>query len=103
MNFLLWKITMEPYRLAKLQWLLFKLFNIKPKDPCGHTKSTPGFFCHQPWDVKRCDVINKCKVHKIVCKCCGSTRISSSHYLDPNVANAGEWFSFNDVEAWYEE
>lgn len=98
MKFLLWKITFEPYRLAKVQWILFRLFNIKPKDPCGHTKSNTGYFCHQPWKIERCNVINEGKDHRVICKCCGSTRIHSNRYINPNVNNANEWFGFDDEE-----
>lgn len=98
MKFLLWEITFEPYRLAKVQWILFRLFNIKPKDPCGHTKSATGYFCHQPFDVKRCDVINDGNDHRVVCKCCGCTRILSNRYIKPNPDNYSEWFGFDDEE-----
>ena len=94
MKFLLWEIKLEPYRLANLQWILFKLFNIKCKS-CGYTKSNHGF-CHQPWKIEYCDVINEGKNHKVVCKCCGSTRIQSSHYINPNPKNVSEWFEFDD-------
>ena len=90
MKFLLWKITIEPYRLAKVQWLLFKLFNVKVKKaPCGHTESAHGYYCHQPFDIKYCEVINDGDRHEIVCKCCGHTRVMSSSYIDPY--NDEEW------------
>ena len=45
MKFLLWEIRIEPYRLAKIQWILFKIFGYKPKkNPCGHTKSANGYY-----------------------------------------------------------
>ena len=31
MKFLLWEIRIEPYRLAKIQWMLFKIFGYRPK------------------------------------------------------------------------
>ena len=94
MNFLLWKITIEPYRLAKIQWLLFKLFGVKPKgnNPCGYTSSTNDYYCHQPFDLEHCEVINKGKVHKVVCKCCGRECMISNHYIDPY--NDSNWISF---------
>lgn len=94
MKFLLWEIKFEPYRLAKLQWILFKLFGIKSYS-CGYIKPNYGF-CHQTWDVKRCDVINEDKNHRVVCKCCGGTRIFSSQYLNPNVNSYGDWLSFDE-------
>ena len=94
MKFLLWEIKLEPYRLAKLQWVLFKLFGIKCHS-CGYIKPNYGF-CHQPWDVKRCDVINNDKDHRVVCKCCGATRIMSSQYLNPNPKSFGEWYEFDE-------
>jgi len=97
MKFLLWKITFEPSRLARLQWILFRLFKIKcGKHPCGHTKSSTGYFCHQPFDVKYCNVINEDKIHKLVCRCCGGTRIRSNHYINPNINNLGDLFNFDD-------
>ena len=84
MKFLLWEIRMEPYRLAKIQWILFKLFGYKPKKyPCGHTKSTNGYYCHQPLNIKYCDIINNGDIHKVVCKCCGHSRIESNSYINP--------------------
>ena len=94
MKFLLWEIKLEPYRLARLQWALFKLFGIKCHS-CGYIKPNYGF-CHQPWDVKRCDVINKDKDHRVVCKCCGHTRIYSSQYLNPNPKSYDEWYEFDE-------
>lgn len=94
MKFLLWEIKLEPYRLAKLQWILFKLFNIKCRS-CGYTKSNYGF-CHQPWKIECCDVVNEGKNHMVVCKCCGTTRIQSNHYINPNPKNVSEWFDFDD-------
>jgi len=90
MNFLLWKITIEPYRFAKIQWLLFKLFGRKPKNPCGHTKSTRGYYCHQPLNLRYCEVINEGTTHEIVCKCCGHTRITSSEFINPD---NNEWWN----------
>ena len=76
---------MEPNCLAKIQWFLFKVFGIKQKqNPCGHTKHTRGYHCHQPYKSKYCDIINDGKRHEVVCKCCGCTRMNSSHYIDPN-------------------
>ena len=85
MKFLLWEVSIEPYRFARIQWLLYRLFKIKPqKDPCGHTKSTRGYYCHQPFEIKYCDIINNDGVHEAICKCCGHTRVSSSHHIDPS-------------------
>ena len=93
MKFLLWEVTIEPNRLARIQCVLFKLFGIKPKkDPCGHTKHARGFYCRQPLHLKYCDVINEEKNHRVVCKCCGHSRIESSSYIDPY--NEEEWIKF---------
>lgn len=93
MKFLLWEITIEPYRLAKIQWILFKLFGIKlKKNPCGHTKSAYGYFCHQPFKMKYCDVINEGKRHEVICKCCGHSHMSSNTYIDPY--NDESWLQF---------
>lgn len=90
MKVLLWKITIEPYRLAKIQWLLFKIFKYKPKKPCGHTRTTYGYYCHQPFDLKHCKVINNGKQHKIICKCCGHSHMISNQYIDPY--DKEQWF-----------
>ena len=93
MKLMLWEIKIEPYRLAKIQWILFKLFGYKPKKyPCGHTKSANGYYCHQPFDSKHCEVINGEKIHKVVCKCCGHSHMDSNCYIDPN--DDENWFTF---------
>ena len=93
MKFLLWEIRMEPYRLAKIQWMLFKIFGYRPKkNPCGHTKSTNGYYCHQPLNMKYCDIINDRDIHKVVCKCCGHLHIESNSYINPY--NDEEWIEF---------
>lgn len=93
MKFLLFDIKIEPYRLAKIQWALFKLFGIKPKKyPCGHTKTAKCYYCHQPFDLKHCEVINKERTHEVVCKCCGHTHMSSSNYIDPY--DDSNWMAF---------
>lgn len=94
MKFLLWKITFEPYRLAKVQWFLYKLLKVKPKKhPCGHTKSSRGYYCHQPFGVKYCDVINDKNRHEVVCKCCKHVRIDSNRYINP--FDDENWLSFD--------
>ena len=93
MKLMLWEIKIEPYRLAKIQWVLFKLFGYKPKKyPCGHTKSTYGYYCHQPLHMKYCDVINDGNTHLVVCKCCGYSRIDSNRYINPY--DSEEWIEF---------
>lgn len=92
MKIFLWEIGFEPYRLAKFQWILFKIFKYKPKNPCGHTKHSRGYYCHQPTDLKYCKVVNEEKVHEVVCKCCGHSHMSSNCYIDPN--DDKEWFIF---------
>lgn len=84
MKIFLWEIGFEPYRLARFQWILFKTFGYKPKNPCGHTKHSKGYYCHLPMDQKHCIVINDQNRHEIVCKCCGGLKMSSSDYIDPN-------------------
>ena len=92
MKFLLLEIAIESNRLAKIQWVLFKLFGVKQKNPCGHTKSARGYYCHQPLHLKYCDVINKENDHRVICKCCGHSRMESSDYIDPY--NEEEWIKF---------
>ena len=93
LKFLLWEIRIEPYRLAKLQWILFKLFGYKSqKYPCDHTKTEYGYFCHQPLDLKHCNIINDGEVHRVVCKCCGHSKIESNCYIDPS--SDKEWINF---------
>lgn len=84
MNVLLWDVEVNPYKLAKLQWILFKFFGLRPKrkNSCGNTKQSVGFFCHLPFEKEFCDVINDGDIHKVVCKRCGCSRMSSNHYID---------------------
>ena len=93
MKFLLWDIKVEPSRLAKVQWLLFKLFGIKQKkNACGSTKSSFGHYCRQPSDLKHCEVFKEGKFYRVKCKCCGHCHISSSEYIDPN--DDSKWIKF---------
>ena len=92
MKILLWEIRIVPRRLAKIQWMLFKLFNYKPKHPCGLIKKGYGYSCHQPFTTKYCNIINDAKNHEVRCKCCGEVRMISSSYIDPY--NEDEWISF---------
>lgn len=91
MRFLLWEIKTDDDRLAKIQWILYKLFGIKPKQPCGYTKSQYGFYCRQPFDLEHCYVINSGDTHEIRCKCCNHIQMTSTKYIDPN--DDDEWIS----------
>ena len=84
MKFLLWEIKVNNYRLANLQWVLFKLFNIRPVKQCGRTKNYKHLCCSQPIDAKHCYVINEEKLHEVRCKCCNATRIMSSTFIEDN-------------------
>lgn len=93
MKILLWEIKLERNRYAKLQWTLFKLFGIKPKNPCGCGKATSYVrYCHLPMNVKYCDIINDGERHEVVCKCCGGIKMLSNSYIDPN--DEDSWLSF---------
>lgn len=92
MKIFLWEIGLEPYRLAKFQWILFRLFKYKHKNPCGHTKHSREYYCHQPLDLKHCKVINNEKKHEVVCKCCGNSHMSSNQYIDPY--DEKQWFTW---------
>ena len=82
MKFLFWTIKIDPYLLAKIQWFCYDIFGIRAKNPCGYIKKMNAHYCHQPLDMKYCKIINKKNEHKIVCRCCGQTRKTSSHYID---------------------
>ena len=72
---------------------IFKLFGIKPKNPCGCGKATSyARYCHLPMNVKYCDIINDRERHEVVCKCCGEIHMLSSSYIDPN--DEDSWLSF---------
>lgn len=88
----IWNINIDSKSLAKIQWTMYNLFKYKPQNPCGHTKHSHGYYCHQPTDKKHCKVINKGKTHMVVCKCCGRVHIDSNSYIYPE--NVDEWFSF---------
>lgn len=78
--------------IAKIQRILYRMFGVHPKKPCGHTKSSYGYYCHQPFDSKHCIIINDGDRHEVVCKCCGETRMLSNEFIDP--CKPDEWFLF---------
>lgn len=91
MKILLWEIKREPYRCAKVSWLLYKLLGIKRKYPCGRGKTENYLCCCQPLILKTSNVINEGERHEVICKVCGAIRISSNKYINTNDDN--DWWS----------
>ena len=72
---------------AKVQWMLYKAFGIRRKNPCGRTKRDSFLCCCQPkFDSEYC-YLNKDGT-EAYCKCCGSIRMRSSRKID---LDSPEW------------
>ena len=70
-----------------------KFYCGKPKkDPYWYAKSAKGYYCHQQLHMKCCDVINEENNHRVICKCCGYSRMESNTYIYPY--NKEEWIEF---------
>lgn len=91
MKFLFWRIIWDERSLTRLQWLLFKWFGIKPTEPCGNTKYSHGYYCHQATDEEHCYLIHDSDewASEIRCKCCDTPKICSNHHKD-----------FSDLLSW---
>lgn len=85
MKVLLWEIKRESYRCAKVSWFLYKYFGIKRKHPCGRSKKDDYMCCCLPMNLENSTVINEGKIHKVVCKVCGTTHMDSNCYIDPKM------------------
>lgn len=73
-------IRRNPIFFAKIQWWLYKKFNIKRSIPCGRTKKERRYSCYQPIDKEHC-FLNEDGT-EVYCRCCGYTRILSTHPID---------------------
>lgn len=82
-------IRRNPYFFAKIDWLLWKLFKRKPKQPCGRRRKEKYLCCCQPLDNDRVYLEDDGK--KAICKCCGSCRIMSNHPLDEKDVFGTQW------------
>ena len=72
------RIQRNPYFFAKVQWILFKLFGIKRKCPCGRSKKENYLCCCQPYrKISERAYLSEDR-KSIICKVCGSTRMSSN-------------------------
>lgn len=100
MKILLWEIRISEEQLAKTQWLLFKLFGVRPRLACGcYGKGLLHGPCYQPFEGKYVDIIkeNDNLPYRAVCKCCGATRILSNHPLNPNHPFDDDFFEEENV------
>ena len=73
-------IRRNPYFFAKIDWLLWRLFKRKPKQPCGRRRNERYLCCCQPLDIDRVYLSDDGK--EVFCKCCGSCIMRSNYLLD---------------------
>ena len=66
---------------AKIEWFLYKYFNIKRTIPCGQTKENKYLYCAQPIDYEHCYYSKEDKT-EIRCKCCDKVKIMSNRPID---------------------
>ena len=76
------RIQRNPYFFAKVQWILFKLFGIKRKHPCGRSRKENYLCCCQRYrKISERAYLSEDR-KSIICKVCGSTRMSSNMPID---------------------
>lgn len=88
----LWNVSRDISSFAKLQWFLYKHFGLKRKIPCGQTKKNKHMYCGLMPNKENSIVINEGDIHEVRCKVCGSLRIMSSSYINPN--DSMSWIEF---------
>lgn len=66
---------------AKIQWFLYKHFDIKRTVPCGQTKKNKYLWCAQPTDEVHCYYSKEDKT-EVRYKCCNQLKIMSNQPID---------------------
>lgn len=66
---------------ARIQWFLYKHFNIKRTIPCGQTKKNKYLYCAQPTDEEHCYYSKEDKT-EVRCKCCNKLKIMSNRPIN---------------------
>ena len=61
----LWRVTKNVVAFARAEWLLFRLFGIKRKYPCGRDKKTSYLCCGLNPNEENSVVINDGKTHEL--------------------------------------
>lgn len=79
--------------MCKSKLVLYKYFGIKRKHPGGRGKKDDYMSCCLPMKLENSIVINEGKIHKVVCKVCGTTHMDSNCYIDPNDVKG--WWAFS--------
>ena len=64
---------------AKIDWILYKLFNKHRKYPCGQKRKSHYIYCGQPFESKR--VYLSEDKHSFCCKVCNHKKYISSKEL----------------------
>ena len=78
----LWCVTKNEVAFARAEWLLFKLFGIKRKYPCGRDKKSSYLCCVLTPNEENSVVINDGKTHEVRCRVCGSVHMISSSAIN---------------------
>ena len=64
--------------LAKLHWIIFKLFKIKRTTPCGRCKDEHYLCCMLDDTEKTCYLVYDEYGYEVRCKCCDAVKISGN-------------------------
>ena len=70
----------------EIEWLLYKYFKIKRKNPCGRKKNENFLCCQQPWIAER-HYLTKDK-KEWHCKVCDRCIIMSNYKMSENFDEA---------------
>ena len=78
MNMFPFYIRKNPKFFAKIDWILYKLFKIKRKNPCGRNKKENFLCCELSPTINNSYIEFDNYGFKIKCKVCNSTHMDST-------------------------